>query len=93
MLDGCGRPSFIMTRHRNVEPVQFIQPNVLDRACLSIGTDDGFADQLRSRSSYSLKMFDARTITVGIARPVRTSHLCCPGRLNAEVCPSAQHWE
>jgi|UniRef100_A0A939S891 hypothetical protein len=38
-----------MTSDRNAEPVQFIQPNVLDRACLSIGKDDGLADQLGSR--------------------------------------------
>jgi hypothetical protein len=38
-----------MTFNRNPEPVQFIQPNVLDRACLSVGKDDGFADQLGSR--------------------------------------------
>jgi hypothetical protein len=38
-----------MTFDRNPEPVQFIQPNVPDRACLSVGKDDGFADQLGSR--------------------------------------------
>lgn len=34
-----------MTFDRNPKPVQFIQPNVLDRACFSICKDDGFADQ------------------------------------------------
>ena len=38
-----------MTSDRNAEPVQFIQPNVLDRACLSVGKDDGFADQFGLR--------------------------------------------
>ena len=35
-----------MAFDRNAKPVQVIQPNVLDRACLSVGQDDGFADQL-----------------------------------------------
>jgi hypothetical protein len=34
---------------RNPKPVQFIQPNVLNRACLSIGEDDSFADQFGPR--------------------------------------------
>jgi hypothetical protein len=38
-----------MTFDRNPKPVQFIQPNVLDRACLSVGKDDGFADQFGLR--------------------------------------------
>jgi len=33
-----------MTCDRNPKPLQFIQPNVLDRACLSVGKGDGFAD-------------------------------------------------
>ena len=36
-----------MSFDRNPKPVQFIQPNVLHRACLSVGKDDGFADQFR----------------------------------------------
>ncbi|OKO67165.1 hypothetical protein AC629_42925 [Bradyrhizobium sp. NAS80.1] len=38
-----------MTFDRNTKPVQFIQPNVLHRACLSVGKDYGFADQFRLR--------------------------------------------
>lgn len=38
-----------MTFDRNPKPVQFIQPNVLNRACLSVGKDDAFADQFRLR--------------------------------------------
>jgi hypothetical protein len=34
-----------MTCDGNPKPVQFIQPNVLDGACLSVGEHDGFADQ------------------------------------------------
>jgi hypothetical protein len=33
-----------MTFDRNPKPVQFIEPNVLDRACLSVSKDYGFAD-------------------------------------------------
>jgi hypothetical protein len=43
--DRRDRPSAVMTFDRNAKPVQFIEPNVLDRACLPIGKDDGFADQ------------------------------------------------
>ena len=82
-----------MTCDRNAKPVQFIQPNVLDRACLSIGKDDGFADQFGSRLTVLSKIFDARRITDGIARPVRLRRLCCPERLNAEVCPNARQLE
>jgi hypothetical protein len=32
-------------RWKSPKPVQFIQPNVLDGACLSVGEHDGFADQ------------------------------------------------
>src|SRR5258706_10875011 len=43
-----------MTFDRNPKPVQFIQPNVLDRACLSVGKDDGFAtEDGRSQPSSS----------------------------------------
>src|ERR1700747_1272512 len=38
-----------MTFDRNPKPVQFILPNVLDRASLSVGKDDGFADQFGLR--------------------------------------------
>ena len=38
-----------MTFDRNPKPVQFIQPNVLHRACLSVGKDDSFAGQFRLR--------------------------------------------
>jgi hypothetical protein len=34
-----------MTRDGNPKAVQFIQPNVLDRASLSVGKHDGLADQ------------------------------------------------
>jgi hypothetical protein len=44
-LDRWDRPSSIMTSDGNPKPVQFIQPSVLDRACLSVGKYDGFADQ------------------------------------------------
>jgi hypothetical protein len=58
-----------MTCDRNPKPVQFIQPNVLNRTRLSVGKDDGFADQFRLRLAVSLRIFDARRFTDGIARP------------------------
>jgi len=33
-----------MTFNGNPKPVQFIQPNVLERACFSVDKHDGFAD-------------------------------------------------
>jgi hypothetical protein len=44
-----------MTFDRNPKPVQFIQPNVLDRACLSVGKDDGFADQFGLRRTILIQ--------------------------------------
>jgi len=57
-----------MTFDRNPKPVQFIQPNVLDRACLSVGKDNGFADEFGLRRTVLFKIFRARRFTGGIAR-------------------------
>jgi hypothetical protein len=45
------------TFDRNPKSVQFIQPKVLDRACLSVGKDDGFADQFGLRLTVLLQNF------------------------------------
>jgi len=47
----------MMTFDRNPKSVQFIQPKVLDRACLSVGKDDGFADQFGLRLTVLLQNF------------------------------------
>jgi hypothetical protein len=44
-----------MTFDRNPKPVQFIQPNVLDRACLSVGKHDGLADQFGLRRTVLIQ--------------------------------------
>jgi hypothetical protein len=75
-----------MTFDRNPKPVQFIQPNVLDRACHSVGKDDGFADQFGLRAPYSFKIFEARPFTDGITRPYSAEP-----SVHGEVCLSAQH--
>jgi hypothetical protein len=41
----------------NPKPVQFIQPNVLDRARLSVGEHDGFADQFGLRRTILIQDF------------------------------------
>jgi hypothetical protein len=46
-----------MTFDRNPKPVQIIQPNVLDRACLSVGKDDGFAGQFGLRLAILIQNF------------------------------------
>jgi hypothetical protein len=46
-----------MTFDRNPKPMQFIQPNVLDCACLSVGKDDGFADQFGLRLAVLIQNF------------------------------------
>jgi hypothetical protein len=46
-----------MTFDRNSKPVQIIQPNVLDRACLSVGKDDGFAGQFGLRLAILIQNF------------------------------------
>lgn len=44
-------------------------------------------------SPYSLKMFDARTITGGgIARPVRPSRLCCPEAAQRQGLSQRSAW-
>jgi len=72
-----------MTFDRNPEPVQFIQPNVLDRACLSVGQDGGLAGQFGLRRTvliedickifeakvFEAKIFEAQCLTDGIAPP------------------------
>src|SRR6266481_5907705 len=56
LLLGCGDwPSSIMTFDGNLTPVQFIQPNVLDFACLSVGQHDGFADQFGLRRTVLIQ--------------------------------------
>jgi hypothetical protein len=46
-----------MTFDRNPQPVQFIQPDVLDCPCLSVGQDDGFADQFGLRRPVLIQDF------------------------------------
>jgi hypothetical protein len=57
-----------MTFDRKPKPVQFIQPNVLDRARLSVGKNDSFAINSDCAAPYSFKIFEARRFTGGIAR-------------------------
>jgi hypothetical protein len=54
-LDGWDRPFSIMAFDGNPKPVQFIQPNVLNRACLSVRKHDGFADQFGLRRSVLIQ--------------------------------------
>jgi hypothetical protein len=42
---------------------------------------------------YSSKIFDARRLTGGIARPCQPSRLCRPKQLNGDACPNAQPLE
>jgi hypothetical protein len=79
-----------MTFDGNPKPVQFIQPNVLDRACLSVGKHTALSINSDRAAPYSSKIFDARRFTDGIARPCRPSRLCCSKRLNGDACPEAQ---
>jgi hypothetical protein len=58
-----------MTLDRNPKPVQFIQPNVLDHACLSVGKDDALPINSDCAALYSFKIVEARRFTDGIARP------------------------
>jgi len=87
----CGDwPSSIMTFDGNPKPVQFIQPNVLDFACLSVGKHDGFADQFGLCRTVLIQNFDARRFTDALLVRVRPSRLCCPKRLNGDACSKAQ---
>jgi hypothetical protein len=46
-----------MTCDGDPKPVQFIEPNVLDGACLSVGEHDGFADQFGLRRTVLIQDF------------------------------------
>jgi hypothetical protein len=46
-----------MTFDGNPKPVQFVQPNVLDPACLSVGKHDGFTDQFGLRRTLLIQDF------------------------------------
>jgi hypothetical protein len=46
-FDCRDRPLSIVALDRNSEAVEFVKPNVFDRAGYSIGEDDGLADKFR----------------------------------------------
>jgi hypothetical protein len=46
-----------MTFDRNPKPVQFVQPNVLDRTRLSVAEHDGFADHFGLRRTVLIQDF------------------------------------
>jgi hypothetical protein len=46
-----------MTSDGNPKPVQFVQPNVLDRTGLSVAEHDGFADQFGLRRTVLIQDF------------------------------------
>jgi hypothetical protein len=83
-----------MTFDGNPKPVQFIQPNVFDRACLSVGKHDGFADQFGLRLTVLTQNFLTHGASpMALLIHVRPNHLCCPKRLNGDACPNAQPLE
>jgi hypothetical protein len=89
-LDGWDRPSSVMTFDRNPKPVQFIQPNVLDRACLSVGKDDGFADQFGLRRTVLIQNIWGTALHRWHCASLFGRAACA---VDGEVCLSAQHWE
>jgi hypothetical protein len=82
-----------MTSDRNLKAVQFIQPNVLDRACLSISEHDGFADQFRLRCTVLIQKALTHGVSPMAARPCQPSRLCYSGRLNGDACPNSHPLE
>jgi hypothetical protein len=46
-LYGRDWPLSVVTLDRDSQAVKFVQPNILNRSGLSVGEDDGFADELR----------------------------------------------
>jgi hypothetical protein len=82
-----------MTFDGNPKPVQFIQPNVLDRACLSVRKHEALPINSDCAAPYSFKIFDARRFTDGIARPCSSEPSVLSKRLNGGACPNAQSLE
>ena len=80
-----------MTCDGNPKPVQFIQPNILDRACLSVGKHDGFAESVRIALHRTHSQFLTHGASpMALLVPVRPSRLCCPKRLNGDGLSKAQ---
>jgi hypothetical protein len=85
-----------MTFDGNPKPVQFIEPNVLDRACLSVGKHDDFADQFglhRTVNRTHSKFLTHGASPMALLVHVRPNRLCCPKWLNGDACPNAQPLE
>src|SRR5260221_13616161 len=83
-----------MTFDGNPKPVQFIQPNALDRACFSAGKHDSFADQFRIAPHRPHSKFLTHGASpMALLVHVRPNRLCCPKRLNGDACPNAQPLE
>ena len=78
-----------MTFDRNPKPVQFIQPKLLDRACLSVGKDDGFADQFGLRLAVLIQNITHGPSPMALFIHARPSRLW----LNGEAFSSARRWE
>ena len=78
-----------MTFDGNSKPVQFIQPKVLDCACLSVAKNEGFADQFGLRRTVLIQIFDARRVTEDIIVDV---DLCCPSGSTPTIAPTLIRW-
>jgi len=70
-----------MTFDRNPKPVQFIQPNVLDRACLPSVRTTVLPINSDCAAPYSFKIFEGTGASpMALRVPIRPSRLCCRRR-------------
>ena len=82
-----------MTFDGNPKPVQFIQPNVVDRACLPVGEHDGFADQFGLRRTVLIQNFSTHGASP-MALLVCVSRVSCAvqSRSMATLVPTLSRW-
>jgi hypothetical protein len=80
-----------MTFDGNPKPVQFIEPNVLDRACLSV---DKLCRSIRIAPHRTHSKFLTHGASpMALLVHVRPNRLYCPKWLNGDACSNAQPLE
>jgi hypothetical protein len=81
-----------MTFDGNPEPVQFIQPNVLDRAGFFVGKHDGLPINSDCAAPYSSKIFDAWRFTDGMLVHVNRAACAVQSGSMATRVPTLSRW-
>src|SRR5258705_10859377 len=76
-LHGRNRPSAVMSPDRDAKPVHIVEEDVVDRASLAVGQDDGPPDQLLPGSVQF-----AKDVRCSLVAGARTAHDSSPVSCN-----------